>query len=329
MRVGVVLRLTGVVLGALCWPCAQASSQVACRAGPDALGVARTLEIDTAQGPKFGSNQHAERHFLRDREVVLTFDDGPHAAYTRPILEALEAQCTRATFFMVGWRALSQPGLVRDAARRGHTIGTHGWTHRNVATLSPAAARTEIELGISAVQHALGAPAAPFFRFPYLADSRAATAHLRSRNTAIFSIDIDAYDYRTRSPTMVLRNVLEQLAVKRRGIILLHDIQPASAGAIRALLAELKARGYKIVHLRPAAGQVTVAEFDRDVQQNYAGRRLASLPVPVGQRGIVSPAWEVNVFPIERANGTRGSLSARAPRRPPDDNWFLNIFRNW
>lgn len=331
MRVGFLVGLVGLLLAAVCWPQARAQPPAACQPTPDSLGITRTIEIDAAQGPRFGSNQYHDRDILRDREVALTFDDGPHPAYTKPILDALEAHCTKATFFMVGWRALTQPGLVREIARRGHTIGTHTWSHQNMAQLDPVAARTEIELGISAVQRALGAPAAPFFRFPYLSDPRSMIAYVKSRNTGIFSIDVDSYDYRTRSPTMVVRHVMQQLAAKHnKGIILMHDIQPSAAGAIKMLLAELKARGYKVVHLRPAQGQITVAEFDRQIERDYGGRRLASLPVPVGQRGIVSPAWDVNILAAGSGavqNGQDVSATPRSARRAADEDWRRDIFR--
>jgi peptidoglycan/xylan/chitin deacetylase (PgdA/CDA1 family) len=321
MRAGRLVGLRGLLLAAVLFTPGQA---VACQPGADALGVARTIEINTAQGPRFGNQQYPEEHILRDREVVLTFDDGPHPAYTKSILDALDAHCTKATFFMVGWRALTQSNLVRGIARRGHTIGTHTWSHQNLANLDPAAARTEVELGISAVQWALGAPAAPFFRFPYLSDPRSMIAYVKSRNTGIFSIDVDSYDYRTRSPTMVVHQVMRTLAAKRKGIILMHDIQPSAAGAMKLLLAELKTQGYQVVHLQPTRGQTTVAEYDTQITRDYAGRKIASLPVPVGQRGVVAPAWEVNISPNAP---NAGATAPRAARR--DDDWRSLIFRGW
>jgi hypothetical protein len=147
-------------------------------------------------------------------------------------------------------------------------------------------------------------------------------AHLKSRNTGIFSIDVDAYDYRTRSPTAVVRNVMLQLEAKRKGIILLHDIQASTAGAIRTVLAELKTRGYKVVHLRPTQGQVTVAEYDTRVDRDYAGRKVVYLPV--AQRGVLSPAWEASIAPAQGAG-----LGARPPSpRTAEPDWRQAIFGN-
>lgn len=320
MRVAVLAGLAGLAVSAAVWAGAQAQAP-ACQSGAEALGVSRTIDVDATQGPRFGNNQYPDRQILRDGEVILTFDDGPHPIYTRAVLEALEAHCTRATFFMVGFRALGQAALVREIARRGHTVGTHTWSHPDLARLDPVAAKSEIELGISAVQRALGAPAAPFFRFPYLSDPGAMRAHLKDRNTGIFSIDVDAYDYRTRSPTAVVRNVMLQLEVKRKGIILLHDIQASTAGAIRVMLAELKARGFKVVHLRPTQGQITVAEYDMRIDRDYAGRRIAYLPV--AQRGVLSSAWEASITPAQGAGHS-------APRgvRGSEPDWRQSVFGN-
>lgn len=287
------LGLLAVAGAALVW--ADASAQSGGQCSPNAIGLARTHEIDTKGGPRFGANQYPGREFLKPGEVVLTFDDGPHKTLTPPILDVLAAHCTKATFFMVGRRALHHPEIVRDVARRGHTVGTHSWTHQDQAKITPEEARSELELGISGVQRALGQPAAPFFRFPYLSDPGASQAHLRARNTGMFSIDVDSYDFKTRSPTVVIRNVMKQLEAKGRGIILFHDIQPSTAGALNQLLAEMKAKGFKVVHIVPRQGQITVAEYDRRVA-SAGGAQYASLPPPVAQRGVVAPYWEVRVY---------------------------------
>ena len=83
---------------------------------------------------------------LNDREVVLTFDDGPLPPYTTRILDTLASNCAKATFFIVGRMASSSPELVRRAYREGHTIGTHTENHPiNIASLPTE--RTEREIG--------------------------------------------------------------------------------------------------------------------------------------------------------------------------------------
>ena len=330
MRAGVIAAVAGVLLVLGGWSGTDAQAPAACRTDGNALGVARTVNLDGTQGPRYGNQQYSDNTILRDGEVILTFDDGPHPLYTKMVLDALEAHCTRATFFMVGFRAMTQPAMVRDIARRGHTVGTHTWSHQDQAKIDPLAARMEIELGISAVQKALGAPAAPFFRFPYLSAPRGMQSYLKSRNTGIFSIDVDSYDYKTRSPTLVIRNVMQQLTAKKKGILLFHDIQPSTAGAMKLMLDELKQRGFQVVHIRPAQGQVTVAEFDKRIDRDYAGRKLASLPV--GQRGVVAPAWEVNVLPPAGAgvgDPAAAVPTTARPARSSGDDWRNSVFRGW
>lgn len=311
---------------------------------PGAIGVQRVIEIDSKGGPRFGHQQYPGPELLADREVVLTFDDGPHKIYTKPILDVLDANCTKATFFMVGQRAMSYPDLAQEVARRGHTVGTHTWSHRDLAKTDSEAARTDIEMGISAVQRVVGAGTAPFFRFPYLSHGRVVTAHLQARNTAIFSIDVDSYDFRTRSPTKMISNVVRQLESKGRGILLFHDIQPSTAEGLSDLLFELKVRGFKVVHLVPRQEQVTVAEYDRRIARDYGGTRVAMAPIPVAQRGVMSRHWEPVVnqpagsgrvdpvrTPVEAAVAPP-PIPAPVPREVrtrSDDDWKKFIFRFW
>ena len=282
-----VICAVALVLGLLPAGAAAWAAPEAC--GPQALGVSRTIEIDTRSGPRFGF-QYNEASFLADGEVILTFDDGPLRAYTRPILQALAQHCTKATFFVVGRMAVADPEMVQEYARQGHTVGTHTWSHANLQALPPARARAEIELGFSAVQGALGRPIAPFFRFPYLRDTKWATDYIAGRHLAAFSIDIDSKDYRTRDPSAVQRKVMADLQRQRKGIILFHDIHYSTARALPALLAELKAKGYRVVHIQPKGEAATVADFDDQAQQELGRRRAALTAEPLARRTLTWPA---------------------------------------
>ncbi|MBN2369930.1 MAG: polysaccharide deacetylase family protein, partial [Vicinamibacteria bacterium] len=132
--------------GAQTGPFPPVADSAACAGKADALGLSRVVEIDTATGPRFGE-QYKEVDFLEDHEVVLTFDDGPMRRYTMPILDALDAQCTKATFFSVGRMAIADPATLKEVAKRGHTIGSHTWSHKKFTTVSAASATYELELG--------------------------------------------------------------------------------------------------------------------------------------------------------------------------------------
>ena len=230
----------------------------------DVLGVSRVIDVDTTGGPWFGGPL-GDRTLLAPGEVVLTFDDGPKPHSTPAVLAALAAQCTSATFFMVGDMATKHPVLAREVAEQGNTIGTHTWSHANLKRLTEDRMKQQIEAALTGVEKAAGLPVAPFFRYPYLSSSKATIAYLQSRNIAQFAIDIDSLDWRSRNPPGIVRRIMSQLEKRGRGIILLHDTYPTTAAAVPQLLKELKAKGYNVVHLRPTAAVQTLAGFDPPV----------------------------------------------------------------
>jgi peptidoglycan/xylan/chitin deacetylase (PgdA/CDA1 family) len=240
---------------------------------PNALGVSRTVEIDTTGGPGFGYEHYKAYDFLRPKEVVLTFDDGPQERHTHAVLEALAAQCTKGTFFSIGKMAAGLPHILRDVAKAGHTIGIHTWSHADLRKMKKEADwKEEIEKGASAVKRAVGGPVAPFFRYPFLKDSKETLAHLASRGIAIFSTDIDSFDFTLRSSDRLVKAVLNKLEKNgNKGIILMHDIQPGTAKAMPQLLAELKANGYKVVHMTPKDELKTLAEYDALIEKDMKG----------------------------------------------------------
>lgn len=217
---------------------------------PDALGVARVVEIDTTGGPGFGFEHFKAYDFLRDKEVVLTFDDGPWQGNTPAVLKALADQCTKALFFSIGKHAGYYPNILKQIVAGGHTLGTHTWSHKDLSKMSTEDATVEIEKGIAAVSIALGnKPVAPFFRFPALRHPPELVKYLGERNVAIFSTDMDSFDFKMRKPDQVVKSVMTRLEKNGKGIILMHDFQHATAEAAPELLAKLKAGGYKIVQI--------------------------------------------------------------------------------
>ncbi len=245
-------------------------------ANDNAISVARTVTLDTTGGKLYGGLQYGADNLLRDREVLLTFDDGPLRRHTRKVLKALASHCTKGTFFMVGRMAVSDPAMVREVADAGHTIANHTWSHKNLQRRSARRAGGEVELGISAVRIAAKRPISPFFRFPYLADPNAMIAYGKERDLGIFSIDIDSNDYRTKSSDRVYATVMKQLRARGRGIILFHDIQPSSANAIQRLLDTMQREGYKIVHVASKQPVKTLDAFDKQATELHAKRRTVA-----------------------------------------------------
>jgi peptidoglycan/xylan/chitin deacetylase (PgdA/CDA1 family) len=265
---------------------------------PDALGVSRTVDIDTAGGPWLGA-PHGDRNLLEPGEVVLTFDDGPVPATTRPILAALAAQCTKATFLMVGRMAKAYPEVVREVAAAGHTVGTHTWSHPNLATMASPRIKGQIEMAIAAVQEAADMPIAPFFRYPYLSSTGSSVAYLKGRNIAQLAVDIDSFDYLVRIPQRMVRGTMLRLKAKGRGIILLHDIHVSTAKALPDLLARLKADGYKVVHLQPKApvellevAEASVAE-KAPAAEKRASRKTTRVKSTAPAKEAEAPFWSI------------------------------------
>lgn len=223
-----------------------------CPGNPKALGVSRVLEVDTTGGPKFGVFQYPTTLDLEPGEVVLTFDDGPRAKTTLSIMRSLDAECVKATFFPIGRLAVEQRELLRELAAHGHTIGSHSWSHPyDIGRMKVDRAAWEIQKGFAASRYAIGMPAAPLFRYPELNDPASVNAYLASRNIAIFSFDIGSDDWMRLSAPAIIRKTLSRLQRRGRGIILMHDIHETTAAALPYLLAELRRRGYRVVHIVP------------------------------------------------------------------------------
>jgi peptidoglycan/xylan/chitin deacetylase (PgdA/CDA1 family) len=255
-----------------------AAAAPSCQGNPEALGISRTVEIDTTDGPGFGFEHFKQHDFLESGEVVLTFDDGPWPHNTPAVLAALAANCTKALFFPIGEHAMWAPEILRQVAAAGHTIGSHTWSHKDLAKLSVQDGKDEIEKGISAVHWALGGASAPFFRFPALSHAPEMVTYLGQRNVGIFSADMDSLDFKIRKPDQVIASVLGKLKKNGKGIVLMHDFQRATAEAAPELLRQLKANGYRVVFVKAKAPLQTIASYDDLIVKNVKLPTLSDHP---------------------------------------------------
>jgi peptidoglycan/xylan/chitin deacetylase (PgdA/CDA1 family) len=292
-----------------------------CPGHPDALGTSRTLVVDPRQHPRIGTMQYAETLPLRDHEVVLTFDDGPLPKYSNQILEILASQCVKATFFLVGRQANANPEGVRKVRNAGHTVATHTQNHpTGMLRLPVDGAIKEIDDGIASVTAALGdgsAPA-PFFRIPGLSRAEGIEQYAASRGLQVWSADFPADDWRHVSSSRVYDLAIQRLEAKRKGILLLHDIQPRTVAALPRILHELKARGYRIVHVVPATLERPAVPSEpqqwqlHPASETMAISRWPKLPhfVFAATEGLPAPAvadldWR-DTDPADRPRRTRG-----------------------
>jgi peptidoglycan-N-acetylglucosamine deacetylase len=239
-------------------PASAQTAQQPCPGNPDALSTSRVIAVDPATTPPVGRKQFPATLPLADKEVVLTFDDGPRPGTTSAVLYALKRECVRATFFLVGRNAAAHPELARRELAEGHTVAHHSFRHPLLDRMSPNAAEAEMDRGFAAVDMALygGAtarPQTPFFRFPGFASTPYLLNRLAARHVVVFGADLWASDWREMSANRELHLVLDRLRAAHGGIILFHDTKRQTAAMLPAFLRSLKAEGYRVVHVVAAA----------------------------------------------------------------------------
>jgi len=266
-----------------------------CPGNPDALGTSRVLTISPGELSRIGSMQYSQTLPLNDHEVVITFDDGPIPPYSNSVLDTLASQCVKATYFLVGEMAQAYPSIVRRIYNAGHTIGTHSQNHPFAfQRLSLQSAERQVEGGIASVDTALGDPKAlsPFFRIPGLGRTGAIEEYLASKSLVTWSADVVADDWKHIGASEIVRRAMRRLEAKGRGILLLHDIHPATALALPTLLKELKEHGYHIV------------------QVVSAGERPEALPELVASPGASKESWP-RVVPTASTQDTAAKTALR------------------
>jgi peptidoglycan/xylan/chitin deacetylase (PgdA/CDA1 family) len=243
-----------------------ASAAAAAECGPDKLGTARVVALGTQGGLEVGLKTYPRTIPLADHEVILTFDDGPDAANTPKILDALREECVRATFFDIGRNAEGLPQLARREVLDGHTVAFHTWSHPQPTLRylpgGDAAARADILRGMVAVEKAAygrnvsgSEPKdlkleAPFFRYPGFADTPELNAWLAANDVGVFGVDLWASDWIKMTPEEELKLVMERLEKNgHKGMLLMHDNHPWTAAMVPMLMKRLKDEGYKVVHM--------------------------------------------------------------------------------
>jgi len=150
--------------------------------------------------------------------IALTFDDGPDPEFTPALLNLLRAAGASATFFVLGRAALRHPGLIARMCAEGHTVGSHGWSHRHPWRVPSAAARREVVLAERALT-ALCGQAPTLFRPPFGRRSGAMEKSLGQGRVILWSRS--AVDW---GPWGTASGIARRLQKVRGGdIVLLHD----------------------------------------------------------------------------------------------------------
>jgi peptidoglycan-N-acetylglucosamine deacetylase len=315
-----------------------APSDYDCAYDPKATHLSRIVAADSTGAPVYGvtvndaDNKSQRRTLdLHDHELVLTFDDGPLGSNTQSILDTLQKHCVKAIFFAVGKMAMSQPKLIQEMDRRGHTIGSHTWSHPRAMHLLPVEEnKLEIEKGFAAVSDALGKPISPFFRYPGFRDSRASVTYLASRNISVWGTDIisgdaDAGGANAARITHDVTNRIHQLG---KGIVLFHDIKKATAEALDGVLTELEKEGYKFVQVvsntyyQPDSQLLAHLESQRrSPQVAVDASRDSKEPVKDGSVDIMHTEWidldaEIANEKLNSSDAGNGASQHRAGGQP-------------
>jgi peptidoglycan/xylan/chitin deacetylase (PgdA/CDA1 family) len=288
------------------------ASAETCPGNPDALGTSRLLTINPGEFTLLGTMQYKQTLPLGDREVVITFDDGPLPPYTDIILDTLASQCVKATYFLVGQMASAYPSVVQRIYTEGHTIGTHSQHHPHFERLSMRRVEREVDGGINSVTAALGDAKALsfFFRIPYLGRTNAIERFLERKQLVTWSADVDTNDWwRGSSPGAIVKRTMRRLNAKGRGIILMHDIHRATAMALPVLLKELKANGYNVVHV------VAVGEGPKSIPE------LIALPAPDEKAPSTVLTNAPNGDDALTARQNHRIKKRRVSRHPPTHSW--------
>ena len=212
--------------------------------------------------------------------IALTFDDGPSAKLTPKLLDLLAQHHIHATFFVIGENVAQHPEIVKRAAREGHEIGNHSWSHPNLAKLSDENVRNQIKRTEEVISGAIGAR--PVLLRPPYGSLTARQKHFIHDELGyeIVLWDVDPYDWKRPGPTVVTNRILKE--TRPGSIVLSHDIHPGTIEAMPATLSELEARGFKFV---------TVSELLRMARTQQPKTMSASVasPAPAAPKTGPSP----------------------------------------
>jgi peptidoglycan/xylan/chitin deacetylase (PgdA/CDA1 family) len=177
--------------------------------------------------------------------IAMTFDDGPSAKLTPKLLDLLAAHHIKSTFFVIGENVVQYPELVRRAAREGHEIGNHSWSHPYLAKMSDEGVRQQLQKTDDAIKNATGARPT-LMRPPYGSLTTRQKKWIHDEfGYQIILWDVDPLDWKRPGPTVVCNRIVKE--TRPGSIVLSHDIHPGTIEAMPSTLDQLEAKGFKFV----------------------------------------------------------------------------------
>ncbi len=177
--------------------------------------------------------------------IAMTFDDGPSATLTPKLLDLLAAHHIKATFFVIGENVAEHPDIVARAAREGHEIGNHSWSHPNFAKMSAESVRSQLQRTDDAIKNATG-NRPTLMRPPYGSVTEREKRWIHDEfGYRIILWDVDPYDWKRPGPAVVRNRILKE--TQPGSIVLSHDIHPGTIEAMPSTFDALEAKGFKFV----------------------------------------------------------------------------------
>ncbi|MDP2892208.1 MAG: polysaccharide deacetylase family protein [Bacillota bacterium] len=217
------------------------------RIGAFAAVTAVVLLFGLSVHPIAGNNDIATASISTPKKLIsLTFDTALGEDYTGSILDILDEEGVKATFFILGAWADEHPAEVSEIARRGHELANHGYTHKNMASMKMEDARIEMKDCSEAIKR-LSGQEAKLFRAPYGYYTGELAAAAREMGLLPVAWSIDALDWKEKGENFVLDNVISQAG--SGDIILFQTCTEDGARALQGIIKRLKANGYILVKL--------------------------------------------------------------------------------
>ncbi|MDX8030086.1 polysaccharide deacetylase family protein [Lentzea sp. BCCO 10_0856] len=182
-----------------------------------------------------------------DKVVALTFDDGPDPAGAQQVLDALDEEQIKATFFLMGRDLQSHPDLGRKIAEAGHEIGNHTYNHERMVGVLPSTVAREIEDTDAQIRRT-GYQGDIHFRPPNGKKLFALPHYLQEHNRKTIMWDVEPDSAGTPTAQQIEQETLSR--TKPGSIILLHPMyggRDQTRQALKPIIRELKERGYRFV----------------------------------------------------------------------------------
>lgn len=181
------------------------------------------------------------RQFSGDKQVALTFDDGPHSVYTPRLLDGLRERGVHVTFFLLGENVDGKEAIVKQMQEDGHLIGNHGYTHIQMSKEPAGNACGQIEQNNQKIE-AITGKRPEYLRPPFGSWNEELDC---STDMSVVLWDVDPEDWKSQNTRKVVRHIVKH--VEPGDIILLHDVFPTSVEAALEVIDTLSKQGYTFV----------------------------------------------------------------------------------